>query len=82
MKDIEEKLTSSAAQKEKIRQRYKGVDIDELDVIPAIPQANFYEDQREKRVAVYARVSTDDPRQTSSFSFLLQHQHAWYLSFD
>ena len=44
MKDIEERLTSSAAQKEKIRQRYKGVDIDELDVIPAIPQANFYED--------------------------------------
>ena len=73
MKDIEEKLTSSAAQKEKIRQRYKGVDIDELDVIPAIPQANFYEDQREKRVAVYARVSTDDPRQTSSYELQKNH---------
>lgn len=73
MKDIEEKLTSSAAQKEKIRQRYKGVDIDELDVIPALPQANFYEYQREKRVAVYARVSTDDPRQTSSYELQKNH---------
>ena len=75
MKDIEEKLTSSAAQKEKISQRYKGVDIDELDVIPALPQANFYEDQREKRVAVYARVSTDDPRQTSSYELQASFLH-------
>ena len=73
MKENEEKLSSTAAQKEKIRQRYRGVNSDELDVIPAIPQTNFYEDQREKRVAVYARVSTDDPRQTSSYELQKNH---------
>ena len=73
MKENEEKLNSTAAQKEKIRQRYRGVSSDELDVIPAIPQTNFYEDQREKRVAVYARVSTDDPRQTSSYELQKNH---------
>lgn len=73
MKENEEKLSSTAAQKEKIRQRYRGVNSDKLDVIPAIPQTNFYEDQREKRVAVYARVSTDDPRQTSSYELQKNH---------
>lgn len=73
MKENEERLSNAAAQKEKIRQRYKGVDIDELDVIPALPQTNFYEDRREKRVAVYARVSTDDPRQTSSYELQKNH---------
>lgn len=53
--------------KEKIRQRYKGVSADELDVIPALPKAGLYEDEKEKRVAVYVRVSTDDPNQTSSY---------------
>lgn len=73
MKESEEKIGSVSEQKEKIRQRYKGVDIDELDVIPAIPQENFYEDTTEKRVAVYARVSTDDPRQTSSYELQKNH---------
>lgn len=73
MKENEGRISNAAAQKEKIRQRYKGVDIDELDVIPALPQTNFYEDRREKRVAVYARVSTDDPRQTSSYELQKNH---------
>ena len=41
MKENEEKLSSAAAQKEKIRQRYKGISENELDVIPALPQENF-----------------------------------------
>jgi site-specific DNA recombinase len=73
MNENEERLKSIEAQKAKIRERYKGVSTDELDVIPALPVANFYEDDREKRVAVYARVSTDDPRQTSSYE--LQRNH-------
>lgn len=73
MKENEEHLSSVAAQKEKIRQRYKGIDMDELDVIPAIPQESFYDDQHDKRVAVYARVSTDDPRQTSSYELQKNH---------
>ncbi|WP_041272533.1 recombinase family protein [Desulfitobacterium hafniense] len=56
-----------AEEKDKIRARYKGVTRDNLDVIPAIPMENFHDDKSEKRVAIYARVSTDDPRQTSSY---------------
>ena len=63
MREFETKASSTAAQKSKIRERYKGVDADQLDVIPALPQEDFYEDVKMKRVAVYARVSTDDPRQ-------------------
>ena len=66
MLESEERQLTAAERKEKIRERYKGVSSDELDVIPAIKTESFYEDVREKRVGVYARVSTDDPRQTSS----------------
>ena len=59
--------------KSKIRERYKGVDSDALDVIPAIPQEDFYHTSSSKRVAVYARVSTDDPRQTSSYELQKNH---------
>lgn len=37
-------------QKEKIRSRYQGVDLDTLDIIPAIPAENFYEDKSEKEL--------------------------------
>jgi site-specific DNA recombinase len=60
-------------EKSRIRERYKGVSPEELDVIPAIHEVGFYEDESKKQVAVYARVSTDDPRQTSSFE--LQRNH-------
>jgi hypothetical protein len=73
MIESEERNHSIAEQKARIRERYKGIDTDELDVIPALPQENFYDDQREKRVAVYARVSTDDPRQTSSYELQKNH---------
>jgi len=66
-------VNNSEFQKEKIRNKYKGVDPNELDVIPAIPQVSLYEDKNEKRVAVYARVSTDDPRQTSSYELQKNH---------
>ena len=60
-----EKQRDIAREKIKIRTRYKGKD--NLDVIPAVPADNFHNNKSEKRVAVYARVSTDDPRQTSSY---------------
>ncbi|MBP5609128.1 MAG: recombinase family protein [Lachnospiraceae bacterium] len=53
--------------KQKIRERYKGVSEENLDCIPAVPQEDFYRSEKRKRVAVYARVSTDDPNQTSSY---------------
>ena len=46
-------LRNTETEKARIRERYKGIAPDELDVIPATPQENFYEDHREKRVAVY-----------------------------
>ena len=73
MIETEEKISSAAEQKRKIRERYKGVDPDSLDVIPAIPPEDFYKTETTKRVAVYARVSTDDPRQTSSYELQKNH---------
>lgn len=73
MNEGKSQLRDTESQKARIRARYKGIDPDELDFIPAAPQENFYEDTREKRVAVYARVSTDDPRQTSSYELQKNH---------
>jgi site-specific DNA recombinase len=59
--------------KEKIRAKYQSAIPDDIDIIPALPQENFFEDDNEKRVAFYVRVSTDDPRQTSSFELQKGH---------
>ena len=59
--------------KKKIRERYKGVGEGLLDVIPATPHEDFYKSEVHKRVAVYARVSTDDPNQTSSYELQKNH---------
>lgn len=73
MKENEEHLKNIDQQKKKIRERYVGLSEDELDVIPAIPREDFYDETKRKRVAVYARVSTDDPRQTSSYELQKNH---------
>ena len=73
MNENEKKIETSEERKNKIRQRYKGIDTDELDVIPALPQESLMDDTTIKRVAVYARVSTDDPRQTSSYELQKNH---------
>ncbi len=87
MKESNAPMKDSENEKERIRVRYKGIDPNELDIIPALPQENFYEDKREKRVAVYARVSTDDPRQTSSYELqknhymdVVSHHPGWNLA--
>ena len=73
MKESEKRNGDVESQKAKIRERYRGIDISTRKIIPALPQVNFYEDEKEKRVAVYVRVSTDDPRQTSSFELQKNH---------
>lgn len=73
MEEQEIPSNSHELQKQKIRQRYKGIDSDLLEVIPARPIINFYDDKQRKRVAVYVRVSTDDPRQTSSYELQKNH---------
>jgi DNA invertase Pin-like site-specific DNA recombinase len=59
--------------KSKIRQRYLGVDPALLDVIPAKPQEDIFAVSNTLNVAVYARVSTGDPRQTSSYELQKNH---------
>ena len=73
MIEHETPLENSDHQKARIRARYKGIDLGELDIIPAEPKDNFHEGTTEKRVAIYARVSTDDPRQTSSYELQKNH---------
>ena len=68
MDGFSKKQTAARRQKQKIRQRYQGSDLKNLEVIPVtVLQPDLYDDDEPKRVAVYARVSTDDPRQTSSY---------------
>ncbi len=73
MKVSEEREGNVSSQKQKIRERYKGIDTDMLDVIPALPQEDIYSTIKKLRVGVYARVSTDDPRQTSSYELQKNH---------
>ena len=87
MNESEERTRNPELQKARIRERYKGIDPDELDVIPAKPQESFYEDTREKLVGAYVRVSTDDPRQTTSYELqknhyedLVTHHPGWKLA--
>lgn len=67
----ETKHDATSEEKEKIRARYTGTD--GVTIIPARPQPKLLEDTQEKRVAVYARVSTGDPRQTSSYELQKNH---------
>ena len=65
--------SSNADEKARIRDKYRYSSTEGIEVIPAIGEVDFYSDVSSKRVAVYARVSTDDSRQTSSFE--LQQSH-------
>ena len=60
-------------QKAKIRERYKGKQLDDVEIIPALPQPKLYDDNRVKRVAAYARVSTIDINQTTSYELQKNH---------
>lgn len=73
MRESEELIPDVDERKRKIRERYKGVSVDELDVIPAREKENIHKIDTPRRVAVYARVSTDDPNQTSSYELQKNH---------
>lgn len=59
---------SNAEQKERIRQRVR-VQIDEenYQFFPERKDLDYYDNDVNQRVGVYVRVSTDDPRQTTSY---------------
>lgn len=67
MRKVESKGLTKAQIKEKIRERYKGLSLDDAEVIPARKQRDFYDTDELQRVAVYVRVSTDNIQQTSSY---------------
>ena len=56
MKESEERSSNIDEQKARIRQRYKGIDPEELEVIPALPPEDIFKTEKKLRVAVYARV--------------------------
>lgn len=60
-------------EKDKIRERYKGINAENTFVIPAKPKLSIYDDNTPKRVAVYARVSTGNVNQTSSYELQKNH---------
>lgn len=62
------KKYSNAEQKERIRQRVR-VQIDEenYQYFPERKDPDYYDNDVNQRVGVYVRVSTDDPRQTTSY---------------
>jgi len=72
--------------KAKRRKKFSQAAPEGLRMIAAKQQPGFYEDTSEKRVAVYARVSTDDENQTSSYemqqlyySEMVQNREGWRL---
>lgn len=79
MKDAEISGGNADSQKSRIRSRYRGINPGLLEVIPARPAKGLYDDSIHRRVAVYARVSTDDPHQTSSYE-LQKNYYEDYIS--
>ena len=73
MTEQESRSESTNLIKQKIRERYKGISEEILDVIPAKEQEDFYSSDMHKRVAVYARVSTENLNQTSSYELQKNH---------
>ena len=66
MQENERKL-SAQERKEKIRNRYKGMDTSDIEVIPAKAPEVYDDFSVVRRVAAYVRVSTDNDEQTSSY---------------
>ena len=62
-----EKQANGGDRKQKIRDRYKGVDPSKLIVIPATPADETALEDRPLKVATYVRVSTENDEQTSSY---------------
>lgn len=50
MKESEERSSNIDEQKARIRQRYKGIDPEELEVIPALPPEDIFKTEKKLRV--------------------------------
>lgn len=81
------KRQKETEQKQKIHRRvYAKIDPENYECIPARKQIDYYDNDIPQRVAVYARVSTDNVQQTSSYElqkkyyeeFVIRHPN-WTL---
>ena len=86
MRESEIRTGTKQEQKDKIRKRYKKAENANVKVIPAKPQFQPFDKSQKCRVGIYARVSTDDPNQTSSYELqknyyenLVQRNPNWEL---
>ncbi len=61
------KKGAGSDRKDEIREKYKGIDPSEIEVIPAIEDTSVDVENRKMKVAAYVRVSTQNDEQTSSF---------------
>ena len=73
MKKLKKTAEDVERRKAEIRKQYQGEGRDEIELIPAKPRDNPFDGTSKKRVAVYARVSTGDERQTSSMELQKSH---------
>ena len=60
-------VVSRQERKERTRKRFSNIDQSKIRVIPAKTVKGNYDKDRTLRVGIYARVSTDDPNQTTSY---------------
>ena len=77
MTENEKNIAQNGDVKQKIRERYRGVDASELEIIPAKPLVRA--EGKKMRVAAYCRVSTENEEQTSSFE-LQKNYFTEYIS--
>jgi DNA invertase Pin-like site-specific DNA recombinase len=77
---------TKAEKKDMTRRQIQEADSSRIIVIPADEEVDFYEDTSEKNVGLYARVSTDSDKQTSSYemqqkyySRLIENHAGWKL---
>lgn len=80
MADRYSNLTSEQA-REKIRKRYSvTVDPDNYEFFPEKKRRNFFDDDETVRVAIYARVSTGDVNQTTSYEAQKNYYEKYVLT--
>lgn len=66
-KKVDNTRATNGEKKDRIRRRIKEASSSRITVIPAEEEIDFRQDDSEKKVAVYARVSTNSEKQTSSY---------------
>ena len=70
---------SKAQVKERMKQRRVHIDESNYEYFPETIVTDHYDNEIYQRVAVYVRVSTDDPRQTTSFELQKQYYEEFII---